>query len=109
MTRVGQGVRQREIGYQFKETVDGQIIEGFEGCDKDFGFYQEQMETIGSDMIWFVTLKDCFVYCIEHRSYRNKWGRQETAIQKHSIVALATEKNVKRGFKNDFNIIIPRD
>ena len=51
MTRVGQGVRQREIGYQFKETVDGQIIEGFEGCDKDFGFYQEQMETIGSDMI----------------------------------------------------------
>ena len=51
MARVGQDVRQREIGYQIKEAVDGQIIEGFEGLDKDFGFYQGPMEAIESDMI----------------------------------------------------------
>ena len=51
MARVGQGVRQREIGYQIKEAVDGQIIEGFEGRDKNFGFYQGLMEEIESDMI----------------------------------------------------------
>lgn len=36
MARVGQGARQREVGDQVKEAVDGQIIEEFEGCDKDF-------------------------------------------------------------------------
>ena len=51
MARVGHGVRQREIGYQIKEAVDSQIIEGFEGHDRNFGFYQGPMEAIGSDMI----------------------------------------------------------
>lgn len=28
--------------------MDGQIIEGFEGYDKGFGFYQKHMEIIGA-------------------------------------------------------------
>lgn len=35
----------RKVEDRVKEVVGGQIREGFESCDTDFGFYQGQMET----------------------------------------------------------------
>lgn len=35
----------RKVEDRVKEVVGGQIREGFENCDTDFGFYQGQMET----------------------------------------------------------------